>query len=377
MPPLVRIPIARPDVGEAEAEAAARVIRSGWVAQGPEVEAFERELAQAVAAEHAVAVSSGTVALELSLRALGIGRGDDVVTVSHSFVATVNAVLAVGARPVLVDVEEETLGLDPKRLVEALTPRTRAIVCVHQLGIPCDLERIVEIGDAHGVPVVEDAACALGSEILWRGTRRRIGRPFGVVACFSFHPRKIITTGEGGMITASQSALAERLRLLRQHGSSAGVCQEPGFNARMTDIQAAIGRSQLARLDLALERRRALAERLSQALSQNRVLAPPSPERPGHRWNWQSYPARVRPGVSTSSAVCGFLAEKGIDARPGVSNAHREPAYAGRDFWTSAPGGLAVSERCQETIVLLPLFQGMSDAELVEVLEALRALEDR
>src|SRR3982751_3597846 len=177
--------------------------------QGPEVAAFEREFAAAVGAAHAIAVSSGTAALELSLRALGVGAGDEVVTVSHSFIATANAVLAVGAHPVFVDVERDTLGMNPALVEAALSPRTKAILCVHQLGMPCDLAQLVE-----------DAACALGSEIEWDDRWERIGRPHGVVACFSFHPRKIITTGDGGMITTNDAALDMKFRLLRQHGMS-------------------------------------------------------------------------------------------------------------------------------------------------------------
>jgi len=188
---MARVPLVRPDLGETEAEAAARVVRSGWLTQGAEVAAFEREFADAVGAPFAVAVSNCTVALQLALQAVGVKRGDEVATVSHSFIATANAVVALGARPVFVDVEEQSFGLDPARLEQALTPRTRAVLCVHQLGFPCDLERILGIAEARGLPVVEDAACALGSEQQWRGSWERIGRPRGVVACFSLHPRKV------------------------------------------------------------------------------------------------------------------------------------------------------------------------------------------
>ena len=173
----MQIPIVRPLLGEAEVEAVASVIRSGWVAQGPEVAAFERELAAAVLAPHAVAVSSCTSALELCLRALGVGLGDDVVTVSHSFIATANAVVAVGARPIFVDIDPATYGMDASLLEAALTPKTRAILCVHQLGFPCALPSILDIARRHEIPVIEDAACAIGSEIQIAGAWQAIGRP--------------------------------------------------------------------------------------------------------------------------------------------------------------------------------------------------------
>ena len=216
----LRVPITRPQLGKAEADAVARVVRSRWVIQGPEVASFENELAAAVGAPHAVAVSSGTAALELALRVLGVGPGDEVVTVSHSFIATANCIVAVGARPVFVDVEADNFGMNPALLAEAMGPKVKAILCVHQLGFPCELGAILDVGRKHGVPVIEDAACALGSELSIDGRWERIGRPHGVLACFSFHPRKVITTGDGGMLTTQDGALASRLRLLRQHAMS-------------------------------------------------------------------------------------------------------------------------------------------------------------
>jgi perosamine synthetase len=359
-------------------------VRSGWVLQGPEVAAFESEFAAAVGAPHAVAVSSGTTALELALRVLDIGPGDEVVTVSHSFIATANAVLAVGARPVFVDVEADTLGMDPARVAAALGPRTRAILCVHQLGLPCDLPGIAAA--ARGCPVIEDAACALGTEIDGGGRWERIGRPHGVLACFSFHPRKVITTGDGGMITSADPALADRLRLLRNHGMSLPsevrhrdpaareAFLEPAYNARMTDLAAAIGRPQLGRLDAALVERRRLAATFSAALAEHPVLAPPRP-RPGVRPNWQSFPAFIRSGAAVDAAqVVRTLADAGVASRRGVTNAHQEPAYAGRGTWSGGP--LPVSEQLRENTVLLPLFHGMTAEEEGRVLAALTALRD-
>ena len=385
---MIRVPITRPDLGDEEVEAAARVIRSGWVTQGPEVAAFETEFAAAVGAPHAVAVANCTVALELSLRALGVGPGDEVVTVSHSFVATANAVVAVGARPVFVDVEPDTYGMDPRRLPAAFTAKTRAVVCVHQLGIPCDIEGILSAAGARGVPVIEDAACAIGSKVRWRGEWIPIGKPLGLVACFSFHPRKVLTTGDGGMITTADPALDRRLRLLRQHGMtvpdtvrhhsdrvSFEQYVEPAFNARLTDVQAAIGRPQLRRLDATVARRRALADRLAAALAKNRVLSAPR-ERPDARGNWQSYPAQLRPECGAGQVeVLQFLLDRGVACKRGVTNAHQEPAYAGGTHWSAGPGGLAVSERLRDETVLLPLYHAMDDTEMEAVLAALAALD--
>jgi len=385
---MIHVPITRPDLGDEEVEAAARVIRSGWVTQGPEVAAFETEFAAAVAAPHAVAVANCTVALELSLRALGVGPGDEVVTVSHSFIATANAVVAVGARPVFVDVEPDTYGMDPRRLPGAFTPRTRAVLCVHQLGIPCDIGAILAAAAVRGVPVVEDAACAIGSRVRWQGEWTPIGRPLGVMACFSFHPRKVLTTGDGGMITTADPALDGRLRLMRQHGMTVPDTVrhhegrvtfeqyvEPAFNARLTDLQAAVGRPQLKRLAATIARRRELADRLSSALAGNRVLSAPR-ERPDARGNWQSYPATLRPECAAGQVeVLQFLLDHGVACKRGVSNAHQEPAYAGGTHWSAAPDGLAVSERLRDQTVLLPLYHAMDDTEMEAVLAALAALD--
>jgi perosamine synthetase len=382
-----RVPIVRPTLGKAEADAVARVVRSGWVMQGPEVAAFEAELSAAVGAGHAIAVSSGTAALELSLRALGVGAGDEVVTVSHSFIATANAVLAVGAHPVFVDVERDTFGMNPALVEAALSPRTKAVLCVHQLGMPCDLAQLVTVARRHGVPLVEDAACALGSEIEWDDRWERIGRPHGVLACFSFHPRKIITTGDGGMITTADGTLAARLRSLRQHAMTVPAeardrdplmrehYSEPGYNMRLSDVAAAMGRPQLARLDTFMVERRRLAAAYAVALADHPVLAAPV-ERANARGNWQSYPTRLRPGSGASQdQVVRFLFDRGIACRRGLTNAHEEPAYAGRSHWRAA-GPLTVSEELRASTVMLPLFHGMTKIEERLVRAALDELRE-
>lgn len=374
------IPIAKPTLGEAEAAAAREAILSGWVTQGPQVAAFEREFAAAVGAKHACAVSNCTTALHLALHALGIGPGDEVVTVSHSFIATANVIRYCNARPVFVDIDPHTYNLDPDLLQAAITPRTKAILPVHQIGLPCDLARIVAIADEHRIPVIEDAACAIGSEINWRGRWERIGRPHGLVACFSFHPRKIVTTGDGGMITTSDPELDQKFRLLRQHAmsipdtvrhqASTVVFEEYpqiGFNYRMTDVQAAIGRVQLAKLPEIMARRIAIADRYAAALDGiPGLLAPQVPD--WARTNYQSYAVRVLPEFPISrNELMQRLLAAGISTRRGIMNAHQEPAYAGQP--RRAP--LGQSESARDQVILLPLFDAMTEADQDRVIEAL------
>jgi perosamine synthetase len=373
------IPIARPVLGEREAEAARRAILSGWVTQGPEVAAFEREFAAAVGAPHACAVSSCTTALHLALVAVGVGPGDEVVTVSHSFIATANAVRYCGAVPVFVDVELDTFNIDPALVDAAISPRTKALLVVHQLGMPCDLATLVATARRHGVPIIEDAACAIGSEIRWQGEWQRIGRPHGDLACFSFHPRKLLSTGDGGMIVTASADTDARLRLLRQHGmsvpdtvrhASAQVVFEDyptvGFNYRLTDIQAAIGREQLARLEGFIARRRALAARYAAALaSVPGVVAPREPA--WARTNWQTYAVRLE--TADQRQVMQRMLDDGVSTRRGVMNAHREGAYPAGSW--RAPGPLTRGEQAQDTAVALPLYHDMTDDDQDRVVDSL------
>ncbi|MHB9075448.1 MAG: DegT/DnrJ/EryC1/StrS family aminotransferase [Desulfobaccales bacterium] len=381
---MATIPVARPTLGEEEAAAARRAILSGWVVQGPEVEAFEKEFAAAVGAPLAVACSSGTAALHLALMALDVGSGDEVITVSSSFIATANAVRYVGAAPVFVDVMAETGNMDPALIEGAITPRTRAILAVHQLGMPCDLKRILPLAWEHNLLVVEDAACAVGSEIsLEDGVWEPIGRPRGDLATFSFHPRKIITTGDGGMITGRNLEVMQRLARLRTHAMSLSTAErhgaakvvfeqylEVGYNYRLSDIQGAVGREQLKRLPDLITPRRRQAARYQEGLSGcPQVVLPKEPA--WARSNWQSYWITLTPQCPKSQVeVMQALLSRGIHTRRGVMCAHREPAY--RDVTLRQP--LPVSEYLQDHSIILPSYPDMTDAEQDQVIEALREI---
>jgi dTDP-4-amino-4,6-dideoxygalactose transaminase len=357
---------------EREAEAVRRVILKGWVTQGPEVARFEREFANYVGAPHACAVSSCTTALHLALLAVGVGAGDEVVTVSHSFIATANTIRYCGATPVFVDIEPCTYNIDPSLVEPAITDRTKAILCVNQMGMPCDLARIVAIGASRGIPVIEDAACAIGSQILWDGRWESIGKPHGDIACFSFHPRKVITTGDGGMITTANEAFAQKFRLWRQHGMSVPDTRrhgakmvifesypELGYNYRMTDLQAAIGREQLNRLPEVVSRRREMADAYRALLGSISNLCLPV-ESEWARSNWQSYSVKLPEGVDQKQVMQALL-DDGIATRRGIMCSHREPAYA-KDSWR-ALGPLSESERAQDHCILLPLYHQLTFEE--------------
>jgi dTDP-4-amino-4,6-dideoxygalactose transaminase len=386
------VPVARPQLGPEEVSAAGRAILSGWVTQGPEVAAFEREFAAFVDSLHACAVSSGTTALHLALLAVGVRPGDEVITVSHSYIATANSIRYCGATPVFVDIDLATFNVQPRLIEAAISEKTRAILCVHQMGMPCDLKAILEIAGQHKIPVVEDAACAVGSEILWQGRWEKVGKPHADVACFSFHPRKLLTTGDGGMLTTADSAIDSKFRLWRQHGmsvpdtvrhSSPEVVFESypelGFNYRLTDIQAAIGREQLKRLPEALSQRRQLATRYQQLLRDVPGLVLPT-EPKWARTNWQSYCVRLPESIDQRQAMQAML-DDGIATRRGIMCAHLEPAYQSAGSWRCAQVGcrpeascpnLLESERVQKTGVILPLFSQMTEEQQDRVVLSLR-----
>ncbi|HVX19510.1 MAG TPA: DegT/DnrJ/EryC1/StrS family aminotransferase [Acidimicrobiales bacterium] len=370
------IEVAKPWFSEAEQMAAADAIASGWVAQGPRVEAFERAVADVVGAEHGVALSSATAGLHLALAVAGVGQGDEVVVPSLSFIASANAPTYVGATPVFADVDAATQNLTPASVAAALTPRTRAVLLVHQGGTPADVAGMHAMCDPLGVTVVEDAACAIGSTY--------DGRPIGShsdLVVFSFHARKILTTGEGGMVMARRSGDATRLRRLRDHGVDVNASErhrarstspehyvERGFNYRMTDIQAAVGLVQLGRLDELVSRRRELAAHYRRALGDLpgiTCVADP----PWGRANFQSFWITLPEGCAgRRDELLRQLLVEGISARRGFMAAHLEPVHAG-----AAALALPVTEELTKRSLVLPLHHGLTLDDLDRVAAVVRS----
>jgi perosamine synthetase len=364
----------RPWLGREEAQALEEVIATGWIAQGPRVQAFEAAFAAAVGAAEAVAVSSCTTGLHLALVVAGIGPGDEVIVPSLSFIASTNAVRYVGADPVFADVDLTTGNLTVESVAAVATPRTRAVMVVHQAGIPADVTAIAAWAAPRGIRVIEDAACAIGSS----HAGRLIGAHSDLVV-FSFHPRKILTTGEGGMVTTSRADWADRLRSLREHGTTASAAarhssskvvieeyREIGFNYRMTDLQAAVGLVQLDRLGAVIARRRALASRYQEALRDlpglTTVVDPPHGTS-----NFQSFWVRLDVTFPIGrNELLASLLDDGISARRGIMAAHLEPAYAGH-----ARTALPNTEVLTASTLILPLFHEMSEDDQDRVVASL------
>jgi len=371
------IPITRLSVGEAEAMAAAEAVRSGWLTSGKRVQQFESLVAEYVGAKQAVGVSSCTTALHLALLAAGVRAGDEVICPSFSFISTANAIRYVGAEPVFVDIDPDTFNIVPELVEAAISPRTKAILPVSQIGLAADIPAILEIGRRYGLPVIEDAAPSLGA---------KVGDAFigglSDYTCFSFDPRKVLTTGEGGMITTNNAEAAERLRAMRAHAASVSAIDrhttarvvlecypEVGFNYKLTDIQGAIGIVQMGRAEEIIAERRRLADRYRQLLADDaRVVLPLEPQ--GYRHVYQSYCIRLR-SDKTQLEVMDAMAQLGVAGRRIIA-IHQEAPYR----QCRAGSSLVETERAMKETLLIPLFVGLSDAEQDEVVMAVRKALD-
>ena len=346
--------LARPDLGDDELAAVAEVLASGQLTMGPQVEAFERALAGAVGTADAVAVSSGTAALHLALLALGIGAGDEVIVPAYTFPATANVVELAGARAVLVDVDPETVNVRPELVAGAVTPRTRAVLAVHLFGRPVAWEEL-QTAIPQDVALVEDAAGALGARY-----RETPCGALGLLACLSFHPRKIVTTGEGGAVTTDEAELAAAVRRLRHHGIGGGHPVDiaaPGFNYRLPDVLCALGLPQLERLESLYAARERLAGWYTERL-EHLVGTPTAAE--GDRHGWQAYVVRL---ARRDEALAGLRAE-GIEAQIGTYAVNRLSAYAGRG---SFPG----ADQAFEQALALPFATTLTENEVDRVSSAL------
>jgi dTDP-4-amino-4,6-dideoxygalactose transaminase len=342
-----RIRLAHPDVGAEELAAVAEVLESGRLTMGPRVEELEELLAAACGVEHAVAVSSGTAALHLAVLALGLSEGDEVLVPAYTFPATANVVALSGARPVLVDVDPETMNVDPAQM--EVGPRTKAILAVHLFGRPAPLEQLPEL------PLLEDAAAALGA--------RRRGRPcggIGVAGCLSFHPRKIVATGEGGAVVTNEGRIAETVRELRHHGWRGGDMPRPGLNYRLSDILCAVGIPQVRRLDELLAVRQRIAAAYEERLAG--VVETPSADE-GDTHGWQAYVVRL----DRRDEAIAALRAAGIEAQIGTYALHRLSAYRDQG---SFPG----ADACFERALALPFHSRLTDSDLDQVAEVLRGL---
>ena len=372
----MNLPITKPALGEEEARAPFESIKSGWVTQGPKVAEFEKAVASYVGAKHGIATTSCTTGLHLALASIGVGRGDEVIVPSFTFIASANAILYTGATAVFCEIDPRTFNIDPADAERRITKRTKAIMPVDQIGLACDIEAVNAIAKKHGLLVVEDAAPAIGES--YKG--RKVGSNAHQTV-FSFHPRKVITTGEGGMITTDDDELADRARKLRAHGMSVSdldrhksdrviIEEYPvlGFNYRMTDIQASIGLVQLRRLDELLRLRRERAERYNRELPGIKgIEIPYVPDYAEH--TYQSYCVRLRTDCRLDREdLMTNLLRRGIATRRGVMASHLEKTYTDRNGKVSLP----ITEAATASTMLIPLYATMTDEEQAWVIDSLR-----
>lgn len=369
------IPIAKPYLTEEEARASHDVILSGWVTQGPKVEQFEHDFAAYCGAKYAVAVSNCTTALHLCLITANIGPGDEVICPSMSYIATANCIVHAGATPVFAEINPNTYNLDISDVEKRITKKTKAIILVHQLGMPADIEAFQSLCTSHQLTLIEDAACAIGSGY----KNQKIGAHSDFV-CFSFHPRKVITTGDGGMITTRKKAHSDRLKLLRQHGMSINdrvrhmsnkvIIEDHlivGYNYRLTDIQAAVGIKQLEKLDWIVQERRKIALKYIVELQDIPFIRLPF-EPLESVSNYQSFSIYLKPECPVErNTLMQFLLDNGVATRRGVLTAHRESAY--KDSFKEK---LPVSEDASDRSIIIPLYVPMPEEEVDYVIAKFR-----
>lgn len=372
----MRIPITRPYLSDEEWGAVRPVLQSGWVSLGPKTVEFEKRFADYHQVAHALATTSCTTALHLGLATLGVGPGDEVIVPSFTFIASANAVVYTGARPVLVDIDLRTFNIDPAAFEAAITPRTKAVMPVHLFGLCADMDAVVAIAKSHGLTMVEDAACAIGSTI-----RDKFAGTFGEFGAFSTHARKIITCGEGGVLTTDDDALTKKAWALRSHAGAVSDVErhekgefalpefdDVGFNYRMTDIQAAILIAQMNKLDDILARRRAAAARYDRELSDlaEFLTTPFVPEGYGH--TYQSYVMMVRSGSPlTRDQLALRLIKDGISVRQGTHAVHLQRVYRERDGYREED--FPKSTAADRNSLTLPLFPSMTEEEQSYVIE--------
>ena len=365
------IPLLRPHFDDDEIEEVKKVLDSGWVSQGPKVKEFEQNAAEFLNIDHAIAVTNCTAALHLSLLAAGVGPGDEVLVADFTFPATGHSVLYCGAHPVFVDVDPGTYNIDPEMIVEKITDRTKAIIPVHTFGQTTDMDPIMEIARENGLKVVEDAACAFGGR--YDG---RMAGTIGDTGCFSFHARKGITTGEGGMVVTNDAELAERIRYLSVFGMRSAWSREGrdgfvipefhdvGYNYKMSDITAAIGVAQLRKIDMIIERKRLLAERYDRALQEIEGISPPVVgERSFHIY--QSYVAIVDMNIDRNELILG-LKNRGIQCQIGTYSSNIQPVYERKSV--ECPVSLDIFNRT----IALPMYFGLEFDQVDEVVSGIR-----